>query len=58
MEWTREMREVAAELAERYVRYGEGCEEACERCPYAERCAAEGGCWGCAAWEEGMGDDL
>lgn len=58
MEWTSEMRVVVAELAEQYVVYGEGCEGACERCPYADRCDASEGYWGCGAWEEGMGDDL
>ena len=58
MEWTTEMRQVVEELTERYVTFGEGCEGACERCPYAEQCSACEGWWGCGAWEEGMGDDL
>lgn len=55
---TAEMMEVLEALCEEYVVYGEGCEGACERCPYAERCAACEGWWGCPCWEEGMGDDL
>lgn len=58
MEWTREMELVVAELAAEYVVSGEGCEGACEHCPYAEECEASDGWWGCGAWEEGMGEDL
>ena len=57
MEWTSEMREAVMELME-YVEYGEGCEGACEHCPFAERCEASEDFWGCPCWEEGMGDDL
>ena len=58
MEWTWEMRDVVAQLADEYVEYGEGCDEACEHCPYAAQCEACEGWWGCGAWEAGMGDDL
>lgn len=57
MEWTTEMREVAYGLMEHVVS-GEGCEEACARCPFADRCEACEGWWGCPCWEEGMGEDL
>ena len=58
MEWTREMREVVADLTDRYVVEGEGCEGACEHCPYCAQCEACEGFWGCGAWEYGMGEDL
>ncbi len=58
MEWTWEMRDVVAQLADECVEYGEGCDEDCEHCPYAAQCEACEGWWGCGAWEEGMGDDL
>ena len=58
MEWSLEMREVVSRLVDEDVEYGEGCDEACEHCPFAERCAACEGWWGCGAWEVGMGDDL
>lgn len=58
MEWTSEMRKVVSELTEKYVKYGDGCDGACEHCPYCEQCDACEGWWGCEAWEEGMGEDL
>lgn len=58
MEWTSEMRKVTDKLAARYVKYGCGCEKACEHCPYCDQCEAQEGWWGCGAWEKGMGDDL
>ena len=58
MKWTNEMRKVASELTELYVTQGEGCEGACEHCPFAEECKVSEGWWGCEAWEEGMGEDL
>ena len=58
MEWTQEMRDVVDALTEKYVTYGDGCEKACEHCPYADQCEACEGWWGCGAWEEGMGEDL
>jgi len=54
---SREEYEVVEELLV-YVESGEGCEGACERCPFAERCEACEGWWGCPCWEEGMGEDL
>lgn len=53
-----EMRETLGRLADEYVTYGQGCDEACEHCPYAEWCEEYEGFWGCPCWEEGMGDDL
>ena len=58
MKWTHEMHKVVEELTDKYVEYGEGCDGACEHCPYAEQCNATEGWWGCGAWEVGMGDDL
>lgn len=55
---TMEMRETLWRLADEYVTYGQGCDEACEHCPYADWCAEHEGYWGCPCWEEGMGDDL
>ena len=52
------VRSSAPGLTARYVTFGEGCEGACEHCPYAEQCEACEGYWGCGAWEEGMGEDL
>ena len=58
MNWNNEMEKVVEVLTEKYVTYGEGCEKACEHCPYCEQCDACEGWWGCDAWEKGMGDDL
>jgi hypothetical protein len=55
---TTEMMEVLEALRREFVTYGDRCDEACERCPYAEQCEACEGWWGCPCWEEGMGDDL
>ena len=30
----------------------------CAKCPFAARCQTEGLCYGCAVWEESMGEDL
>lgn len=52
----REFYEVTAALAE-LVEDGD-LELACARCPYAGECEARELFWGCAAWEESMGEDL
>lgn len=54
---TKEMSKKVEELME-LVEYGEGCEKACEKCPFAEQCKKEELFWGCGCWEKGMGDDL
>lgn len=54
---TTEMREELWTLCDEYVTSGEGCEAACEHCPYAADCAACELWWACPCWEEGMGED-
>jgi len=49
---TIEMRNFLAELAEQYF------EDGCAHCPYCEQCEAQELFWGCAVWEEQMGEDL
>ena len=60
---TREMINVTTELAETYVWNTEenietACATACTHCPYRERCHSEELYFGCAVWEETMGEEL
>lgn len=34
------------------------CDACCEHCPLAQQCEEQELYWGCAVWEESMGDDL
>ena len=64
--WTAEMRKTIDELmnAECGGEWWETelteqmLDNCCAKCPFAARCQAEGLCYGCAVWEESMGEDL
>ena len=64
--WTNEMRKTIDELmntecggnwweSELTEQMLDNC---CAKCPFAARCHSEGLCYGCAVWEESMGEDL
>jgi len=64
--WTTEMRETVDRLMDTacggdWIEDGiteEQLEACCAACPFCSRCEAEGLCYGCAVWEESMGEDL
>ena len=60
---TLEMIHVTTELAETYVWNSKentetACANACTNCPYHERCQSETLFYGCAVWEESMGEEV